>query len=120
MFRRWGTRLTSVATAALGLTSLLGSPSASTGVAPSLAIPFALAGAALVVAAALMWLEWRADLVELILGGLAAGTFGVALAEMSAQAATIDDHYKSLWIPMLLGSLLVSFLACRPPRPDRT
>jgi H+/Cl- antiporter ClcA len=67
-----------------------------------------------------MWLEWLADLVEVILGGLAAGTFGVAFAEMSAQAATIEDHYKSLWIPMLLGGLLVAFLACRPPRSDRT
>jgi hypothetical protein len=53
-----------------------------------------------------------------ILGGLAAGTFGVALAEMSAQAATIEGHYKSLWISMLLGGLLVAFLACRAATDD--
>jgi hypothetical protein len=42
---------------------------------------------------------------------LDASAFGVTLAEMSAQGATIDDHYKSLGVPMLLGSLLVTFLA---------
>jgi len=66
-----------------------------------------------------MVVEARSDLVELILGGLAAGAFGVTLAEMSAQAATIDDHYKSLWVPAMLASLLLSYLASRSPRGDQ-
>jgi hypothetical protein len=59
----------------------------------------------------------RSDLVEVILGGLAGGSFGVTLAEMSAQAATIPDHYKSLWVPAALGALLVAFLAFKAQGP---
>jgi uncharacterized membrane protein YsdA (DUF1294 family) len=56
----------------------------------------------------------RSDLIELILGGLAGGAFGVTLAEMSAQATTVEDHYKSLWVPVALAVLFVAYLAFRP------
>jgi len=121
--RIWWLRGTALATTVAAAIALLTAASSVTSPAPSLGAPFALAGLGLLVAAGLMVTEARSDLIELILGGLAAGAFGVPLAEMSAQAATIDDHYKSLWVPTVLASLLLSYLASRSPsgdeRPDR-
>jgi hypothetical protein len=98
--------------------SLAASAYAQRGDAPSLAAPFALGGLGLAVAGILMALGARSDLVEIILGGLAGGSFGVTLAEMSAQAASIEDHYKSLWVPAAIATLLVLFLAFRSRSSD--
>jgi hypothetical protein len=111
--RIWWLRATALATVVAGAIVLRAATSAVNSPAPSLVTPFALAGVGLVAVAVLMYLEARSDLVELILGGLTAGSFGVALAETSAQAATIDDHYKSLWVPAVLAFLLLSYLASR-------
>jgi hypothetical protein len=106
-------RLTSLATVAAAGVALASAAYANGGGTPSLALPFAISGLGLLVAAGLMMNGIRAELVEIILGGLAGGSFGVSLAEMSAQAASIPDHYKSLWVPAVLAALLVSFLAFR-------
>jgi hypothetical protein len=112
--REWALQLTALATVAAGVIALVGAGSAYGGGTPSLVVPFVLAGIALVLASGLIAAGVRSDIVELILGGLAGGSFGVALAEMNAQVMSIPDHYKSLWIPAVLGALLVSFLAFRP------
>jgi hypothetical protein len=109
----WGLRVTAVATGLAGAEGLVASGYSLQGPTPSLAMPLALAGLGLLVASVMMLIPARAELVEIILGGLAGGSFGVTLAEMSAQAATIQDHYKSLWVPAVLAALLVSFLAFR-------
>jgi hypothetical protein len=114
----WGLRATFAATALAGVVALLTSLSSRNGDAPSLAAPFLLAGIALVMASALIYLGLRSDLVEIILGGLAGGSFGVTLAEMSAQALSIPDHYKSLWVPTSIAALLVAFLAFKGDSPD--
>ena len=111
--QKWGLRLTAIATGVAGVVGISVSPYSLQGPAPSLAAPFAIAGLGLLVAAVLMAIPARSDLIEIIIGGLAGGSFGVTLAEMSAQAATIQDHYKSLWLPAFLAALLVSFLAFR-------
>ena len=94
-------------------TALSASVTAITGQAPSLSAPFLASGLALALASALSWWEIRHDLVEVLLGGLAAGAFGITLAEVSAQALTIPDHYKSLWIAMVMSALFVAHLAFR-------
>lgn len=111
--RVWGLRATSAATGLAGAIALVAATNAFGGDAPSLATPFALSGLGLFLAAALMAIGVRSDLIEIVLGGLAGGSFGVSLAEMSAQAATVPDHYKSLWLPVVLAALLLSFLAFR-------
>jgi len=108
-----GLRVTAIATAVAGLVAAATSAAALQGQAPSLAAPFAMAAVGLLLASGLMFAQVRPDLVELTLGGLAGGSFGVTLAEMSAQAGTIADHYKSLWVPAALAVLLLSFLAFR-------
>lgn len=105
--------MTAIATAVAGLVAAATSAAALQGQAPSLAAPFAMAAVGLLLASGLMFAQVRPDLVELTLGGLAGGSFGVTLAEMSAQAGTIADHYKSLWVPAALAVLLLSFLAFR-------
>lgn len=59
----------------------------------------------------------RPDLVQLILGGLAAGSFGIVAQEISALAAVTPEHDQGLWIPIALGGLLIAFRAFgrRPP-----
>lgn len=117
--RVWGLRVTATATAGGGIVGLLSAAAAARGEVPSLTGPFAIAGVGLLIAAALMAAEVRVDLVEVLLGGLVGGSFGVTLAELSAQALTVDDHYKSLWVPAVIGALLVSFIAFRAPDSDR-
>ena len=103
-----------MATGLAGGTAVLAGVYAQAGPAPSLTVPFGLAGIGLLVAAGLMVASIRSDVIELILGGLAGGAFGVTLAEMSSQATTLADHYKSLWVPVALGVLFVAYLAFRP------
>jgi hypothetical protein len=86
----WGARATAAATGFAGAMGIVTAGYALRGSAPSLAPPFAITGIGLVVAAILMVFGARAYRVEIILGGLAGGSFGVTLADMSAQAATID------------------------------
>jgi hypothetical protein len=105
----WGRRLTSFAVGVAAATAIASYFTARSGDAPSLAIPFLLSGLALAVASVCIWLEVRDDLVQAILGAMAAGSFGITLAEMSAQAVLIPDHYKSLWVPMALAGCLVAY-----------
>jgi hypothetical protein len=114
--RRWCLRLAAAPTGLAGAAAVLAGAYPHGGVATSLTVPLALAGIGLLVAAALMLASIRSDLIELILGGLAGGAFGVTLAEMSAQATTIENHYKSLWVPVALAVLLVAYLASGPTR----
>jgi hypothetical protein len=111
--RLLGVRVVAIVSGLAGATALVAAESASRGQAPSLAAPFAIAGLGLILAAVLMLMGARSDLVEIILGGLVGGSFGVTLAEMSAQAATIEDHYKSLWVPAGIAALMVLFHAFR-------
>ena len=99
--------------------SLIGAANASNGEAPSSGYPLAVAGIALLAAAALMAISKRPDLVELILVGLAAGAFGIVVAEIDALTAISPDHYGSLWMPIALGALLIAFRAFgRSPTQD--
>jgi hypothetical protein len=109
--RVWGLRLTAVATVLAGLIALIGSANAPVQEAPTSGFPLAIAGVALLVVAALMATSKRPDLVQLLLAGLAAGAFGIVLAEIEALTAITPDHYGSLWIPIALGGLLVAFRA---------
>ena len=117
-FRTLGLGATAFATALAGLVALIGWANAPLQEAPSAALPLAVAGIALLVAAALMTASKRPDLVELLLAGLAAGAFAVILAEIEAQAAVTPDHYGSLWIPIALGGLLIAFRAFGRPSKD--
>jgi hypothetical protein len=111
--RAWGLRGVAALVGIAGGTALIAAVQASGGPAPSLSFPFAIAGVGLLVAAFLAGSGLRPDLVEAILGGLTGASFGVTLAEMSAQASTIEDHYKSLWVPAAIASLFVMFVAFR-------
>lgn len=111
--RAWGLLGVAALIGIAGGTALISAVQALTGPAPSLSFPFAIAGAGLLVAAFLAGSGFRPDLVEAILGGLTGASFGVTLAEMSAQASTIEDHYKSLWVPAVIASLFVLFVAFR-------
>ena len=114
-FRVLGLGATAFATALAGLVALIGSANASVQEAPSSGLPLAVAGASLLLAAVLMMASKRSDLVQLILGGLAAGSFGIVAEEISALAAVTPDHYQGLWIPMALGGLLIAFRAFGRP-----
>jgi TRAP-type C4-dicarboxylate transport system permease small subunit len=118
LLQAWGLRATAAATALAGAAALLTSLASRDGEAPSLGAPFLLAGFALVIASALIYFRLRSDLVEIILGGLAGGSFGITLAEMSAQAQSVPDHYKSLWVPASIAALLVAFLAFKGDSPE--
>lgn len=108
--RRLGLLATSAATGVAAVGAIAAAVTAASGQAPSLTVPFLLSGSGLLLASAFTWFDIRRDIVEVVLGGVAAGSFGITLAEMSAQAMTIADHYKSLWIPMAIGTLLVVYL----------
>jgi len=111
--RSFGFGVTALATGLAAAVGLAASAYAVHGSAPSLAAPFALGGLGLAAAGIFMALRARSDLIEIILGGLAGRSLGVTRAEMSSQAASIEDHYKSLWVPAAIATLLVSFLAFR-------
>ena len=110
-FRIVGLHATTVATALAALIALVGAANAPVQEAPSSGFPLAVAGIALLVVAALMAASKRPDLVELVLAGLAAGAFGIILAEIEALTSVTPDHYGSLWIPIAVGGLFVAFRA---------
>ena len=110
-FRIVGLHATTVATAVAALIALVGAANAPVQEAPSSGFPLAVAGIALLVVAALMATSKRPDLVELVLAGLAAGAFGIVLAEIEALTSVTPDHYGSLWMPIALGGLFIAFRA---------
>jgi uncharacterized membrane protein HdeD (DUF308 family) len=97
--RIWGLGVTAVATVLAGLVALIGAANAPVQEAPTSGFHLGVAGIALLVVAALMATSKRPDLVELVLAGLAAGAFGIVLAEFEALASVTPDHYGSHGFP---------------------